>query len=219
MSSGLLIIVGAGPGISLATARRFGMEGFTVALIARREEKLRIYQHELEGAGVRTLFRVADCANEAELGAALEDLQAEAGVADVLLYNAANIKWKNLLEDTGTGLTADFQVNVAGALTAARAVLPRMRAANRGILLFTGSLFATDPAPAFGSLSISKAGLRNLAYGLSKSRQGTAIRVHYLAIQGRVTADDPQRSPQAIAERCWQLSSGLTEAGPVEVLI
>ena len=219
MSGGFLIIVGAGPGISLAMARRFGIEGFSIALLARSEEKLRSYQHELATAGVRTLFRVADCADDLELGAALEDLQTQAGAPDVLLYNAANIKWKNLLDDTGAGLTADFQVNVAGALTATRAVLPRMRAANRGILLFTGSLFATDPAPAFGSLSISKAGLRNLAYGLSKSRQGTAIRVHYLAIQGRVTADDPQRSPQAIAERCWQLSSALTEAGPVEVLI
>ena len=36
MAGELLIIVGAGPGISLATARRFGSEGFTVALIGRR---------------------------------------------------------------------------------------------------------------------------------------------------------------------------------------
>ena len=218
MSAGFLIIVGAGPGISLATARRFGAEGYTVALLARRQEKLRSFQQELVATGVRTLIRAADCAHDAELGAALEELQAEAGVPAVLLYNAAHIKWKNLLDDTGAGLTADFQVNVAGALTAARAVVPGMRAANRGTLLFTGSLFATDPAPAFGSLSISKAGLRNLAYGLSRSLQGTRISVHYLAIQGRVTADDPQRNPQAIAEQCWQLSSGVTDA-PVEVLI
>lgn len=213
------MVVGVGPGISLATARRFGLEGFTVALVARREAQLRLYQQDLEKAGVHTLVRAADCASETELAAALGDLQAEAGTASVLVYNAANIKWKNLLEDTAAGLTADFQVNVAGALTAVRAVVPGMRAANRGTLLFTGSLFATDPVPAFGSLSISKAGLRNLAYGLSKSLQGTGIRVHYLAIQGRVTADDPQRNPQTIAEHCWRLSAGETNSAPVEVLI
>jgi short-subunit dehydrogenase len=219
MAVPLLLIVGAGPGISLATAYRFGREGFRIALVARRAERLRGYQQELAAAGVRTLCRVADCADEPGLSAALEDLQAEAGAPGVLLYNAARIKWKNILEETGTGLTADFQLNVAGALTAALAVLPRMRRVNEGTLLFTGSLFATDPAPAFGSLSVSKAALRNLAFGLSKALQGTAIRVHYMTIQGRVTADNPQRNPGAIAERCWQVASGAPDGTPVEVLI
>jgi NADP-dependent 3-hydroxy acid dehydrogenase YdfG len=219
LSAGFLIIVGAGPGVSLATARRFGKEGYAVALIARREANLKVYCEDLEADGIRTLYRVADCANDTELSTAMESLQVEAPVPAVLLYNAANIKWKNLLDDTAAGLTADFQVNVAGALTAARAVVPRMRVAKRGTLLLTGSLFATDPSPAFGSLSVSKAGLRNLAHGLKKSLHGTGIRVHYLAIQGRVTADDPQRSPTLIAERCWQLASAFSGIGPVDVVI
>ena len=32
-----LLIVGAGPGIAAATARRFGRDGYTVGLVARRE--------------------------------------------------------------------------------------------------------------------------------------------------------------------------------------
>ena len=208
MASGLLIIVGAGPGISLAAARRFGSEGLTVGLVARHEQTLRKYQDELAGAGVHALYRVADCARETELDAALQNMQAEAGAPEALLYNAANIKWKNLLDETAAGLTADFEVNVAGALTAVRAVLPALRAANKGTILFTGSMFAENPVPAFGSLSIGKAGLRNLAHGLAKSLHGTAIKVHYLAIQGRVTADDPLRNPAVIAERSWQLHVG-----------
>jgi NADP-dependent 3-hydroxy acid dehydrogenase YdfG len=219
MAGGLLIIVGVGPGISLAVARRFGSHGFTVGLIARREQTLRKYRDELAAAGIRALYRVADCGRETELGAALQEIQAEAGVPEVLLYNAAHIKWKNLLDETAASLTADFSVNVAGALTSVRAVLPALRAANKGTILLTGSMFAEDPVPAFGSLSIGKAGLRNLAHGLAKSLGGTAIRVHYLSIQGRVTPEDPQRGPAVIAERCWQLHTEGVAATTIDVVI
>lgn len=224
MAGKLLVIAGAGPGISLATARRFGAEGFAVALLGRRGDALKAFQDELRKGGIKAIVRVADCANAAQLTAALEEIQAEAGPATVLLYNAANIKWKNLLDDTADALIADFAVNVAGALTATRAVLPGMRAANRGMLLFTGSMFAERPVPSFGSLSIGKAGLRNLSHSLAQSLRDTAIRVHYLNINGRVTADDPARSPQQIAERCWQLqlagnATGGGEPSSVDVLI
>ncbi len=219
MTHQLLVIAGAGPGISLATARRFGAEGFAVALIGRREESLRALQAGLQESGIRVLIRVADCADETQLAEALQEIQAEAGPAGVLLYNAANIKWKNLLDDTAGALIADFAVNVAGALTAAKAVLPGMRAANEGLLLFTGSTFGERPVPSFGSLSIGKAGLRNLSHGLAQSLRDTAIRVHYLNVNGRVTADDPARSPQKIAERCWELhqAGGLAPAVDVSI--
>ncbi len=219
MSAELLIIVGAGPGISLATARRFGAQGFTVALVGRREQTLENYRSQLASDGIHTIYRVADSAREADLDRALLEIQSDAGPPFVLLYNAAHIKWKNLLDETATDLTSDFQVNVAGALTAVRAVLPGMRAANAGSLLFTGSSFSETPVPAFGSLSIGKAGLRSLAHSVALLLSSTAIRVHYLAIQGRVTAEDPQRSPAAIAERCWQLHQAATAAAPIDVLI
>lgn len=218
MATRLLIIVGAGPGIGQSAARQFGTRGFTVALVARRGQALVDLADELKAANIPCLHRVADSADEAGLSTALGQIQAEAGVPEVLLYNAAHIKWKKLLDDTAAGLTADFAVNVAGALSAARAVLPAMLAANKGSLLFTGSTFATDPAPAFGSLSISKAGLRNLAHGLAKSVAGTALRVHYLNIQGRVTPDDAERSPAAIAAHCWTLHDGPVRR-PVDELI
>ena len=62
MAPGLLIVVGAGPGIGLATARRFGAQGYGMALIARREQSLRNCQNELTAAGVdavRVMRKVA----------------------------------------------------------------------------------------------------------------------------------------------------------------
>ncbi|MEZ5475877.1 MAG: SDR family NAD(P)-dependent oxidoreductase [Steroidobacteraceae bacterium] len=219
MSGGMLIIAGAGPGIGLAAARRFGAEGLTVALIGRREEALTGYQRELEDAAIKAIFRVADCADATQFDAALQEILSAAGPADALLYNAANIKWKNLLDDTAAALTADFAVNVAGALTAVRAVLPAMRTRNRGTLLLTGSSFSENPVASFGSLSISKAGLRSLGHSVAQSLRDTAIKVHYLSISGRVSAEDPLRSPQLIAERCWQLHAGTKEPATIDIVI
>ncbi|MFB9994944.1 SDR family NAD(P)-dependent oxidoreductase [Deinococcus oregonensis] len=44
MNQGVYVVVGAGPGIGLATAERFAQEGFPVALLARSAEKLKGYQ-------------------------------------------------------------------------------------------------------------------------------------------------------------------------------
>ncbi len=38
---GLVIIIGAGPGISYGVAEKFGKAGYRIALIARNEEKLK----------------------------------------------------------------------------------------------------------------------------------------------------------------------------------
>ncbi|MEH7417355.1 SDR family NAD(P)-dependent oxidoreductase [Neobacillus drentensis] len=52
MTGKILLIVGAGPGISLNTARKFGKEGFNVALIARNMESLQKYENELKDDGI-----------------------------------------------------------------------------------------------------------------------------------------------------------------------
>lgn len=44
----LVTIIGAGPGISRAVALRFGKEGYTIGLIARREINLKAMVEELQ---------------------------------------------------------------------------------------------------------------------------------------------------------------------------
>ena len=52
MSPAPVVIVGAGPGIGLATARRFGREGYPLALVARDGAKLDALVAELAAEGV-----------------------------------------------------------------------------------------------------------------------------------------------------------------------
>jgi short-subunit dehydrogenase len=205
MDQPVIVIVGMGPGIARAVANRFGQEGFHVAMIARHEDKLVAHQRALREAGIDASYAVADAADPDALSRALATLEEARGGATLVLYNAAHIKWKGILDETAQSLSEDFKVNVAGSLTAVRAVLPAMQRADRGTILLTGSMFATKPMSQFGSLSIGKAGVRNMAYSFAEALKATNIHVATITVNGQVRADDPQRSPQAIADACWKL--------------
>jgi short-subunit dehydrogenase len=68
-------IVGAGPGLGAATARRFAAEGFEIALVSRSRDHVDALAAELADDGVRARGYVADVRDTAGLGCA-DDLDA-----------------------------------------------------------------------------------------------------------------------------------------------
>jgi NAD(P)-dependent dehydrogenase (short-subunit alcohol dehydrogenase family) len=53
MSDRVAAVLGVGPGLGAAVARRFAGEGFGVALMARREESVAGVREKIEGGGAR----------------------------------------------------------------------------------------------------------------------------------------------------------------------
>jgi NAD(P)-dependent dehydrogenase (short-subunit alcohol dehydrogenase family) len=196
VSRPICAIVGFGAGLGAAVARRFVAGGFDVLGLTRDPSR----HAALAGAGIT--LGTADAANPASLASALPaDTQ-------VLIYNAyaATMASPGPSALTPAAVVDDFAVNVAGALAATLAVLPGMRAAGRGTILFTGGGLALDPTgwlPA-ASLAIGKAGLRSLAQTLHAELAPSGIHAGTVTIAGMVaagTAFDPDR----IAEAFWAL--------------
>ncbi|MEU5029423.1 SDR family NAD(P)-dependent oxidoreductase [Streptomyces milbemycinicus] len=136
-----IAIVGAGPGMGLAIARTFGSHGFDVALIARNRDKLNDLVGRLEAEGITAAAFPADVLDHDALTQALKDAATRFGGIDVLEYSPAGS-----LESTT--LTAPSETNPSdvqwamdfllyGAIAATRAVLPAMREAGAGTLLYT----------------------------------------------------------------------------------
>lgn len=202
--SKLVVIVGMGPGVSAAVARRFGREGFSVAAIARRADALKEQADALGALGIATRGYAADASNAAALAAALGRVSAEQGPPDVLVFNAAGVRYKPLATLSAEELNADLRISVGGALAAAQAVLPGMRSRGTGTLLFTGGGFAFEPMPALASLGVGKAGIRNLAFSLFAELKDSGIHAATVTICGVVkpgTAFDADK----IAEAYWTL--------------
>ncbi|NHM30237.1 SDR family NAD(P)-dependent oxidoreductase [Neobacillus terrae] len=207
MSEKVMLIVGAGSGISLSTARKFGKEGFKVALIARRLTALQQYEEELQSDGIEAKGFVGDVSSAVSLKAAMDAVFETYGKVDVLLYNAFSGKPGKPTELSADALINDFNINVAGALTSVKKVVPHME---NGTILLTGGGLALYPYANFSSLSIGKAGLRSLAYSLHQELNPQGIYVGTLTIQGFVNAGT-YFSPENIANTFFSMYENQTE--------
>ncbi|MBW3129413.1 SDR family NAD(P)-dependent oxidoreductase [Hymenobacter profundi] len=193
-----ILTVGAGPGISAAVAHRFGAEGYAVGLIGRNPEHSEALVTQLVAQGIPVAFEAADAGNTSELSAALRRLSAKLWSVSVLLYNAAVKKPSDILRLSAEDLGQDFGVNVVGALSSVQTVLAELKQ-NGGAVLLTGGGLGTHPSPAFGSLSIGKAGLR-LAFQLHQSLQPEGVYAELLTINLGVDKGDPASTSAIMAE-------------------
>jgi short-subunit dehydrogenase len=183
MSEKIMLIVGAGPGISLNTARKFGTEGFKIALISRSMESLQKYEDELKKDGIEAKGFPGDVSSEETLITAIEMVIKAYGKIDVLLYNAASGSPGKPTTLSAEQLVEDFKINVAGALTSVKEVIPYMQ---KGTILLTGGGLALHPYADYASLAIGKAGIRNLANSLHQELSPKGIYVGTLTIKGFV---------------------------------
>lgn len=207
MSDKLLLIVGAGPGISLNTAKKFGKEGFKVALISRSLDSLLKYVNELKNDGIAAEGFTGDASSEESLKTAIDQVIKTHGKIDVLIYNAAAGTPGKPTTLSVDQLVNDFKISVSGALASVQAVIPHME---DGTILLTGGGLAIHPYADYASLAIGKAGIRNLAYSLQQELSPKGIYVGTLTIKGFVQ-EDTYFSAENIANAFYNMYVNRTE--------
>ncbi|MGN9841162.1 SDR family NAD(P)-dependent oxidoreductase [Nonomuraea sp. H19] len=210
-----IAIIGAGPGMGLAIARAFGSRGFDVALIARTKEKLGTLVAQLGQEGITAAAFPADVLDRASLTDALDAAKARFGGIDVLEYSPAphspvpGFTLAAPSEVTVDNLQPQIEYNFYGAVTAAQAVLPAMREAGAGTLLFTTGGGSVDPVPMLGNVNAAAAALRNWAINLNKELAGSGVYAAHVAINVWIGGGGPAGSrtatPEQIAPLYWDL--------------
>jgi NAD(P)-dependent dehydrogenase (short-subunit alcohol dehydrogenase family) len=196
------VIIGAGPGIGASVARRFGLAGLQVGLIARAQSSLDQARAALAAAGIPATGVTADAAQPSQLTAALDDLSGRMGVPEVLVYNAGLVRSDRPGELSNEQHFVAYAVNVLGAMTSAAHLAPAMTAAGGGTILITGGM--PEPDPAVTSLSLGKAGVRALTVLLAPQYGPANIHVATVTIGGAVAPGGPF-DPHRIAEHYWRL--------------
>ncbi len=212
-----LAIIGAGPGMGLAIARTFGSRGFDVALIARTKEKLETLVDQLGQDGIKAAAFSADVLDRTALTDALDGAQARFGGIDVLEYSPAphspvpGFAMAAPSEVTVENLQLQVEYSFYGAVTAARAVLPAMREAGAGTLLFTTGGGSVDPVPMLGNVNAAQAALRNWVLNLNKELTGSGVYAAHVAINVWIGGGGPEGSPTATPEQIAPLYWDLHE--------
>jgi len=135
-----VIVTGASSGIGDATARRFASAGASVALAARREDRLHALKDDIEADGGTAIVVSTDVTDRAQVQALADATHDAFGTIDVLVNNAGIMPlsfMKKLHEDEWEQMV---DVNIKGVLHAIGAVLPVMRDQGHGHIVNVSSV-------------------------------------------------------------------------------
>jgi short-subunit dehydrogenase len=199
-----LLLVGAGPGLGTAVARRFANGGYRVTLVARSTDGLGDLAASLADTGSQIDTIAADASDPEALRARMAELYDEHGAPGVIIYNAVMGAPDKLLDSSVEHLRTAYAVDVISAIVLTQVAAPAMRAAGFGTILVTGGGFADHPIPALATVSLGKAALRSAATMLGADLEADGIRVATLTIAGQIVAGTAF-DPENIAKRYWEV--------------
>ncbi len=204
-----IAIVGAGKGLGLAVADRFGREGFDIALVSRNQDRLDALAAELRGSGYRAQGFAANVRDGDSLRGALESATEQLGPIEVLQYSPLPAKeyMRPVLETTAEDLVGPVEFSVYGSVNAVRQVLPGMRAIGRGTILFVNGGSAVRPGARVTGTSVAFAGESAYAQLLHDAVADEHVHVGQLIIPFGIDDGQDDHSSAAVAERLWTIHS------------
>jgi NADP-dependent 3-hydroxy acid dehydrogenase YdfG len=118
------VITGASSGIGEATARALAADGYRVALLARRADRIQALADEL---GDGAIAIEADVTDRDSLAAAAQRVQDELGGADVLVNNAGIMLLGPFVSEQREDSRRMVETNLLGAMTATEVFLDQLR--------------------------------------------------------------------------------------------
>ncbi|HEY5758619.1 MAG TPA: SDR family NAD(P)-dependent oxidoreductase [Steroidobacter sp.] len=200
--------IASGPGIGLATARRFGRGGYRVVLAARNVARLQADAAKLRAEGVEATAVQVDASDARSVAAVVASIGPDLGVlhynAGILHYDSAGkLQTRSLADESVDSLVSDTKVNVSSALAAIHAAVPTMTTQGRGTVLVTGGGLGVQPTADFLTLSVGKAGARAIVLALFPALKERGVHVATVTVAKLVSPDS--RESEEVAEAFWQL--------------
>lgn len=222
-----IAIIGAGPGVGLAVAQRFGKEGYHVALLARNQEKLNDLVKQLEAQKISAASFYADVLDKNSLKDALAAVKKHFGAIDIIEFSPTpsmeTMRRPRKIDVENATFHLDFQL--LSAITVVQAVLPDMLSKKEGSLLFTTASSAQKPSATTASFGIAAGALLNYVRVLNNDLSAENIFVGIVSIGGLVyNTDEPDQellkhfppgtpviSSKEVAETHWKMHAEKSE--------
>jgi len=182
MSKPVCVIVGIGPGNGAAFARRFARDGYAVALLARQLAA----SQELAAGLPDARAWPCDVGDAVSVQRTFDAIRGELGDPEVVIYNAGSGAFGSFDDVTAADFEAAWRVNALGGFLVAKQVVPAMKRAGRGNLVFVGATASRRGAARTAAFAPAKAAQRSLAESLAKHLGPAGIHVSLIVIDGVV---------------------------------
>lgn len=201
-----VLITGAGSGIGLATAIYLAQQGFRVYATAPDRDQFEAIEAAAQTHQVRLDSLVLDVTKPETIQACVAQIVAEAGSIDAVV-NCAGLGLRGFFEDLSEAeIRRVFDVNVFGVMAVTRAVLPYMRAAQRGHIVIVTSAGGRVASMTISGYCAGKFALEGFGEALSLEmaplnvnvsliEPGLVMTPHFTAHRGRAAASLDPSSP------------------------
>jgi NAD(P)-dependent dehydrogenase (short-subunit alcohol dehydrogenase family) len=191
-----IAVFGAGPGMGRSVARRFGREGFQVALVARNRARLDDFAGELRADGIEAAGFACDFARRDALPAVIDAITARFGHVDVLEYAPSGLDWLSRQVPVRDADAASFEFPLDLLLRTpavlVRRLLPGMLERGDGAVLF-GLPVTGRPVPQVANVAVVAAAARAYLRNLYADLVGTGVYAGLVQVAGLVGNSDAAR--------------------------
>jgi NADP-dependent 3-hydroxy acid dehydrogenase YdfG len=200
------LVTGASSGIGEATARRLAADGATVAVAARRLDRLERLVEEIDDAGGKALAIEADVADRAAAEALVERTVEELGRLDTVVNNAGVMLLGPALDAPIEEWERMVDVNVKGLLYVAKAALPHLiAAADEGPRLVTdmvniSSVAGRRPREGSAVYNATKFGVGAFSEALRQEVTERHVRVSLVEPGAVITELSSHNRPEVLEE-------------------
>jgi NADP-dependent 3-hydroxy acid dehydrogenase YdfG len=192
-----IAVIGAGAGLGQAVARRFGREGFGVALVARTAARVGALADELRREGIDAAAFPCDVADRALVTSTINAITERFGQVDVVEFAPAGLDWLQritpVLDTTAESLEYPFDLLLRAPMAMFGAVLPGMIARGDGALLMGTGISAGKAYPQMGNIGMAMAAARNYQLNLNAALAGTGVYAGLLQVGGGIAGSDAIR--------------------------
>jgi short-subunit dehydrogenase len=196
-----IAIFGAGPGLGASVARRFAAEGFRVALIARRKDRLDARVDQLAAEGVEAAGFTADLDAPDEIPALMTAIRDRFGRIDVIEYGPIpSVGFTPAAELGPATIAAGLPLLVLTPLAIVQAVLPEWTQRGDGAFLMTTGATAVHPMPHASGVGPLMAAARNWLYSLNGELAASGIYAGTLSIAAFIAGSEAEMAATAAAD-------------------
>ncbi len=206
------LVTGASSGIGAATACALALEGYGVALVARRRDRLEAIAEQIGRDGGVALSCPADVTDSAAVRAAVARTVETWGRIDVLVNNAGRGMAATFETTTETDLRALLELNLVSVLTVTRAVLPAMLVRGTGHIVNVGSVAGRRGLPRRSAYAATKFALTGLTESLRQEVRRRGVHVSLVQPVYTATEFDAVQIRRAEPLRAWPVQSAETVA-------
>jgi NADP-dependent 3-hydroxy acid dehydrogenase YdfG len=216
------LVTGASSGIGAATARALAAHGAAVALVARREDRLRELAADIESAGGAAIPVAADVADAGQAVNAVAAAVEAFGRLDTLVNNAGLLRMGPAAEAPLSDWSDLVAVNVSGVLHVTHASLRHLISAAadspRGVadIVTISSTGGRVARPGTAVYSLTKFGVNAFSEGIRQELIGARVRVGIVG-PGTVDTEINDHLPPPAREAFARNTAGMLKLMPEDV--